>query len=440
MVLLTRLIGPANYGLYAGSLVLLVFFFDVAKVGVDIYLVRQEETPAEEVYNQASSFLLLSSLGLSGIGLLVSPLLGHWLGDPRFLTSLQVMLLGLPLMVLYAPARARLERALDFRNVAGIELTGQLLYYTLALTLAWRGFGVWAPVGGFFLWRIWMLGTSYVLSRYRPRWHWSPKMLREMLGYGLAYSASNWVWQLRTLVNPLIVGHFLGPAGVGYVAMAIRLVEVLSFVKNATWRLAIVALAKVQQDLPRLRRALEEAMGMQLLGLGPLLAGFALAAPWLIPFLFGERWTPVILVYPFIALSYLLNAVFNMHSSVLYVLQRNWSVTIFHVVHITLFAGAAWLLVDEIGILGYGLAEVVALASYPIIHFCVARLFAFNYRRAQRWLLAFVPPLFLPLTGLPWGLGLWAFTLGVLLLSGGAHAQIREYWLYVRRRTKHAGA
>lgn len=433
MILLTRLIGPGNYGIYAGSVALLFFASEVGRMGVDVYLVRREGEVSDEIYHQAFSLLLLSGLGLCTIGFLSAPLLSYWIDDPHFIISLQVMLLGMPLILLCVPATARLERALDFRKVAGIELSGQLLYYASALLLAWQGFGFWAPVCGFFVWKVWTLSSSYVLSRYLPRLYWSTSMIREMLTYGLSFSSSMWVWQLRKLVNPLIVGRFLGPEGMGYVALAIRLVEVLSFVKNATWRLAIVALAKVQRDPLRLRRALEEAMGMQLLGLGPLLAGFALLAPWLIPFLFGKSWNAVVLVFPFIALSYLLNAMFNMHSSVLYVLERNWSVTAFHVVHVVLFAGAALLLVDRLGLLGYGLAELVALASYPVIHFFAIGVLDFDYSRALPWLVAFVPPLFLPLTGLPWGLALWVSTLGVVLLSKGAHSQVRQYWFYLRK-------
>lgn len=434
MVLLTRLIGPANYGLYVGSLAIMLFLSEVARMGVDVYLVRREDAPPESVYHQAFSFLFLSGLSLGALGFLVTPVLVQWLWDPRFIPPLQILLLLLPVTLLSKPAVARLEWALDFHKVAGIELTGQVLHYALALVLAWRGYGVWAPVAGYALWQVWTVGAGHGLARYLPRWHWSPPLLREMLGYGLGVSSSLWIWRLRALVNPFVVGSFLGPEGVGYVALGIRMAETLSFVKNATWRLSIAALAKVQQDLPRLRRALEEAMGLQLLGLGPFLAGFALLAPWLLPFLFGDDWTPVLTIYPFIALGYLSNAVFNMHSSVLYVLQRNWSVTVFHLVHIALFAGTAWLLVDRLGLVGYGLAEVAALVSYVIVHLYVARLFDFGYGRAWPWFLAFAPPLFFPLVGLPWGLGLWAFAPAVVLFSGTARAQMKEYWSYIRRK------
>jgi PST family polysaccharide transporter len=118
-------------------------------------------------------------------------------------------------------------------------------------------------------------------------------------------------------------------------------------------------------------------------------------APWIIPALFGSRWLPVLEVYPFIALSYLANAAFTLHSSVLYVLQKNWQVTLFHLVHIALFAGAAVLFVPYIGVRGYGWAEVVALPSYIFMHASVvAYIGRPRYPHAAIWFTAWAIPLF----------------------------------------------
>jgi O-antigen/teichoic acid export membrane protein len=433
VLLLTRLIGPTNYGLYAGSLGILLFLSSVARMGVDVYLIRQEGVLDDVVYHQAFGFLLVSGFGLGGLGFLASPLVVHWVGDPRFLAPLRVLLLALPLTVLSSPAVARLERALDYQKVAGLELVGQLLYYALALPLAWRGFGVWAPIAGFSLSQAWGVGASYGLARYLPRLFWSPNLLREMLGYGLGYSVSSWAFKLRTLVNPLIVGPYLGAEGVGYVALASRFVETLGFVNTASYRISVAALAKVQQDLTRMRRAVEEGMVLQVMALGPLLAGFALLAPWLVPRLFGDQWSPVLIVFPFIALRFLVGAMFTLHTSVLYVFRRNWAMIICNSVHTGLLAGAALLLVPRLGLVGYGWAEVATFVDLLLIHFYSARILRFSYTQARRWVLAFVPPLFFPLVHSPWGLVLWAFPL-LLIFSGAARTQVREYWAYFREK------
>jgi PST family polysaccharide transporter len=112
-------------------------------------------------------------------------------------------------------------------------------------------------------------------------------------------------------------------------------------------------------------------MRLQTLAVGAPLAGFAIVAPYVMPVAFGIRWSPALRVYPFIAVGYLVSSVFNLHSSVLYLLRRNWSVTAFHSVHVIVFAGTAAFLVPRVGILGYGYAEVAALGSYLLLHYFI---------------------------------------------------------------------
>ncbi len=414
VVFLTRAIGPENYGLYASALGIVSYIGTMAGLGLNVYIIRRKNEPCIKIYNQA--FTLTFVTGVTGLllGVLAIPLLLRWYENPAFIPPLSAMLLTLPFTAMAGPAVARLERELNFKAVSAVELAGQFIYYLVALTLAYLGKGVWAPVAGYIVWQVCLFFGLCGVSHLTPRLYWSKPLLREMLGYGSGYSASIWVWQLRSLVNPLIVGRYMGPEEVGYVALVVRLVEALSFVKGAAWRLSIAALARLQEDYPQLKRAVEEAMTLQVLALGPILTVFACAAPLLLPVLFGDRWNIVLTIYPFVAFGCLVNAAFSMHSSVLYVLRRNLDVTIFHILHIILFAGSAFLFLPCFGLPGYGLAELAALLSYAMIHFQVNRIFTLSYTKAAPWLISFLPPLFMTIFTIPFGFFLWTPLLLVL--------------------------
>jgi O-antigen/teichoic acid export membrane protein len=392
----------------------MVFLSLVARAGVNVYLLRCEDTPSEAMYNQAFSFLLLSGISLGGLGLAAAPALGYWFNDDRFFPPLRVLLLVLPLTALSVPAVARLERALDYRSVAALELGQQLLFLIVALVLAWHGLGVWAPVAGYCASQVWMIAGSHALAGFWPRWHWSPALLREMLAYGLGYSASAWVWQLRELVNPLVVGRYAGAEAVGYVALVVRLVDTLGFVSGAIWRISIVALARLQRNRARLLDAVSEGMGLQVLASGPILAGFGWVAPMMLPVLLGPNWLPALAIYPFVALSHLAISAFSLYSSALYVLRRNWEVTRFHLAHVGLLAGAALLLVPRLGPIGYGWAEIVALGSYLVLHSSItAHIGRPEYAPSFLWLIAFSVPVF----GISLGPWVWLAILVPLLWS-----------------------
>lgn len=406
VVLLTRSIGPGAYGIYAGALGVYTFLYILSKWGTEVYLIRYEGEIQAQDYHQAFSLLLILGLAGAAMASLAAPLLGHWMNLEGFGPVAAVMFAGLPVNLLSVVPLAQLERELDYRKVAWVELSVQVTFYLVALPLAYSGAGSWAPVGGWWAQQLIALGLLYLLTSYRPRLHWETPRVRAMVGYGLGYSASTWAWQLRLLVNPLVVGRYAGAEVVGYVALAIRLVEVLSFAKSVGYRLSISALARFQQDRDRLASALTEGMQLQVLSLGFPLLAFGLLGPWIVPLSFGHRWLPILEVYPFIALGYLANSIFSLHSSALYVLRRNWEVTVFHLVHITLFAGTAFLLVPRLGAIGYGWAEVLALAGYAVIHFYVVRAIGSpGYRLAVAWGTAFILAFFWRELGLVTGLG-----------------------------------
>lgn len=430
-MLLTRMLGPGKLGLYAAAYGIFVYLQSLCQCGVAVFLIRAEEEPPRALYDQAFSLLLALGTGGVALGMASLPLLGHWMRIEGLApVAAALFLLLLPTCVGQVP-QARLERALDYRRVTWIEMGGLLANYGIALPLAYTTRSVWAMVAGIAVQAVLQAGLLFAAAGYRPRLAWSRARVREILGYGAGFSASLWIWQLRSLVNPLVVGRLGGVESVGYVALAVRLVEAMSFVRAATWRLSVAVLAKVQDDRARVLQVVREGMSLQVMALAPLLLGFGLVAPWVVPRVFGPEWEPVLVVYPFVALGYLVNSVFALHSSALYVLRRNWDVSLFHVVHVAIFAAAAALLVRAYGVVGYGWAEVAAFPSYLVIHLALARRLGVpRYADAAVWTLVILP-LFASSVG-PW---VWvAVTLPLLWTA--TRRQLVEYAGMLSRRVR----
>lgn len=424
VLVLTRLIGPTDYGLYAAAYQVTTFLALLARLGVDAWLVcRERDTP--EGYDQAFTIVAVSGILLATAGLALTAVADSLWNDPRFVSPVRVMLLILPITVLSAPAQARLERSLRYRAVAALELTGQLAYLAVAFAAALAGAGVGAPIAGYLTWQLWTWIGAAVLARQPPRWHWSRAEAVPLLRFAAGYSASRLIGQTRTLVNPVVVGGLLGPAAVGIVALAIRIGEALSFLRSAIWRIGLPALSRVQHDPRRFRAALEDAMGYQVLAVGPFLAVFALVAPAVVPAVFGERWQHVTEVFPPLAVALLIHALYNPTTAAMHVKGRNGAVLRFYVAHFVVFATASYVLVDAVGIAGYGWAELVAIGTYAVLHRAAQSTIGFGYAAALPWLIAFVPPMFAPLVDLDVRFLLWLPAAAALCLPA-ARRQLTE--------------
>jgi O-antigen/teichoic acid export membrane protein len=433
LILLTRALGPAAYGLWAAAFSVYSYISGLSRWGVDVYLIRRKEEPQPQDYNQAFSLLLLAGLLSAGLAILALPFIESWVRLEGFSPIAITLFAGFPVTLLRLVPLARLERALAYRKIALVELMGQATIYVVAVPLAYQGLGPWAPVAGTWASQLVTLGLFYRMSGWWPRLHWDAVRVRAMLRYGFGFSASEGIWNLGNLVNPLIVGRYVGAEGVGQVALAIRLVEQLSnIVLLPVGRLSIPIFARLQDDRARLASALTQAISLQFMVLGPILAGFGLAAPWIVPLLLGARWLPALEVYPFIAVAYLSASSSGLLSTVLFVLGRLWEVAIFRLAHLILFAGSALLLVPHLGSVGYGWADVVALPSYALLLTWVT-VYVGRPISAQAgvWLVSWTVPLF------SWQLGPWTWVGAIVpLLWPATRRELLQTIAMVRRRIR----
>jgi O-antigen/teichoic acid export membrane protein len=234
-----------------------------------------------------------------------------------------------------------------------------------------------------------------------------------MLAFGVAYTASQRAWQLRALINPLVVGRFVGAEGVAFVSLAIRIAEGLGFLRQAASRLAIASLSRLQHDANLLRSSLQKALRGQVIILGPLLDAFALASPFVIHHFLTDRWAPVQHIYPLVALAVLINSIYNLQAAALFVAGRQWIILFAYVCHVALFAAGAFVLVPRTGLLGYGLADLLACAAYPLLQIRTSKTIGTMPHTLWMWVLVFGLPLFAPYAGIVWSIAL--FALAVLL-------------------------
>ncbi len=394
MLVMTWWIGPHAYGLFVTGMGFVACLAAMARGGVDTYLIRNEDTPDGRMYAVAATFVLMASVLLAIAGAGAIPLLIHWYGNAEFVPAYGVLLASVPIAGLTGVPMAKLERALDFRRVATIEGVGQLAGLAVSAWLAWAKTGVWAVVAGQMACQAFTLGGTILASSLAFRLCFDAKQMRRMLSFGAGLTASQRVWQLRTLVNPLLVGRFAGADAVAYVALAARIAEALGTLRLAAGRIVIAALARVRERQEQFQRVLERALLVQVVTLGPLLCGVAVLGPFLLTHMLGVRWTASLVVYPFVAAGVLVNSIYNLQASALFVAGKQWVVVRWYTVHLILLTAATLILLPKLGILGYGWAELLACIAYFGIHRDLGKVAAISYRQLGICMAVFLPLLF----------------------------------------------
>ncbi|CAH2604437.1 Oligosaccharide flippase family protein [Rhodovastum atsumiense] len=289
---IARIVGPAELGVGAAAVAVHILVW-VAVNGLFADPLVQRAGLTDE---EASSAFWASVLGgVIGVGLQVA---AGWavmaaIGDPRLLAMTLVLAATLPLVGAGGAMQGLLTRQRQYRVLAGRTLLGQGLGTLVGMALAWGGAGAWALVlqqlttslgGALAL----LLGGGW---RPRPVLRLAPVLA--LLRFGAPLVASTLVVNGRYRLFAVLIGGTAGPAALGQVHMAFRLVDtVRELACTAMWRLSLPSLSERQGDLPALRRAVSRLVELSGVVLFPAMGALLVIIDPLVHLLLGPGWAP----------------------------------------------------------------------------------------------------------------------------------------------------
>jgi O-antigen/teichoic acid export membrane protein len=291
MVVLARLVSPAEFGRYAISAIALDLA-GITVVGVGGSLV-QRKTVTREHLQAAFALALLSSVALVAVTLVVAELIITPIFGARtaFLVALST-----PLCLILGASTvptARLQRRLSLRRLSAADLCNAIIRAVASIALAIAGLRGEALVLGALLGGV----ASTVLL-----WCWAAPPLprlrrreaRELIGYGgpASLAAASWVGFRNC--DYAIVGARLGTLSAGFYYRAYTLaVEYQKKVSQVLGTVGFPVLARTgsRAEADALRTQMIRRMTMLLF---PCLTLGAALAPVAMPWLFGPRWNPAI--------------------------------------------------------------------------------------------------------------------------------------------------
>ena len=403
LLVIAKILGPKQYGIVTLALGIFYFLIWTGRLGLNTYLVRQPDLP-EDGLTQVVGFYNTVGVGLCLLLWFLTPLASWWTGEPNVTIALQWLMPAVWLDMVSLAAIGMLERELRFAEVGLIEGIAKITNY--GFSIPWvlmmdPSQGYLGPIFGTVVEFTVKMVLTYCFYpiKWSLRWQWS--FLKPALVYGLTYSGSDLILNLRTLRVPILVSRFVSVEAVGITNMAIRLVEQLSLLRLVMRRMSISVIAKLIHDPQATRKAISKGMAYQALMIGPVCAGFAVCASWVIPVMFDEKWLPSAQIFPLIALGTVVSAVFDLHTATLYAAGHNREVAKVNISYVGVLWVACWgliiflqLLNKDYAIWGYSISEIVALPSFFLIHrsfskFCGAP----DYRLAFWLIIAAIPPL-----------------------------------------------
>ncbi len=284
-----RLLSPDDYGLMALCMVVVSVLTGFAEFGLGSSLVQATNLDQQQLSRVAGAILTLN-IGSGLLMALGAPLLAKLLGNAELTPLLQVLSLHFVFPAIDTVPYSVAYRSMRFKRLAGVEVAVTMLGGLSTLALAWIGAGVWALIVGNLL-SACLRTVLYVSLGGFVRPSFDFRGIGPHIRFGGVVTVSRLIWQLTSQADVLIAGRLFRPDAVGEYSVSTHLATLpMSKVMGIVNQTAFPTVARLQDELARLRQQLLRSLRLLAAAAIPTMWGLSSVADEFVDVILGEQW------------------------------------------------------------------------------------------------------------------------------------------------------
>lgn len=290
-IILARILGPAEYGLFALGAIVLTFSNFFSDIGISYGLI-QKKTVSDEDIKFVFTWQLILGTAVAIVVFFLADVLADFFREPRMVQVIHVMSVICLLSALSSIPGNLLKRNLDFKSIQMSHLASYACaYIVVAIPLALMGQQVWALVAAYVTNALLNLLFLYNRSRHPIGLRLHEDEQSRLISYGAKVFGTNFVNWITGNIDRVLVGRLFSPAETGLYSVSYNLVygpatTGIGVIQSALFSTS----ARAQDDFDRLRKAFLMMSGAMTLFAFPIFFGMAAASETILQSLYGDSW------------------------------------------------------------------------------------------------------------------------------------------------------
>lgn len=301
LLILARVLTPADFGLVALAMSLVVVIDAILEIPVTQALVRLEEIDDQHLHTAFTLSMARSVLLATIVFVALWPfaVLNH---KPQLIPLIAFLALGPFIKGFYSPAMVHYVRGLGFKQTFLLEFGGKIFAFTAAVVTLFAGGSYWAIAANFVGASAASTLISYWLAPYLPRF--SLARLRDFSGFMGWFTAAQLVSAANWQYDRLLIGLASDQASLGRYAVAsdVATTPTQSLIGPAL-QPVMAAFAMISKDRDRLKKAFLKAARFVMMISVPASVGLSLSSDLAIRLMLGANWVEATPYLSILALS-----------------------------------------------------------------------------------------------------------------------------------------
>jgi len=308
-LVLVRLLAPEAFGIVAAVNSAVGLISVVTQLGLGVAIVRSSDASDEVVGTLFWTSVAIGTVAAAATAV-ASGSLAALVGVPSAAPYLAVLALTILFHMTAAVPRALLQRQLRFRRMYGVQTAAMAAYVMTQVSLAFLGFGAWSVIIGQIVNAALLLMGFMIGARWRPRFVFSPSVLRRVVGFSASILASTMLTHVLKNADYWVVGRRGGAAVLGFYFVSYVLPNIIRLrISTMALDVLLPVFAGVRHDPGRLRRAFLNSLRLQVFIGCPALVGIAVLARPIVLTFFGPQWRDAVLPMQILSVAAIVDVV-----------------------------------------------------------------------------------------------------------------------------------
>jgi len=308
-VILARLMSPREFGLIAMATIFTSFAALFSDLGLGAAIIQKSDIEERHLSTVFWINIVAGTL-ITALVIAAAPLIAMFYQEPALRLLTMVIAFNFVIGAFKVVHNALLQKAMNFRKSALIEITSVFISGSTAAVAALSGWGVWSIVTQSLV----LTSTSVIMvwlcSTWRPTLNCDTKAFRELIGFSfnlLGFNVLNY-W-IRNL-DHVLVGKFISSAALGIYIRAYGLMMLpVSQISNVLARVMFPAMSAIQKDINKSKEVYLRATRIIALVTFPLMVGMLVVAEPFVLTVYGNNWQEVIPILKIFCLNGALQSV-----------------------------------------------------------------------------------------------------------------------------------
>lgn len=311
-IVLARILEPELYGTIALVTVITSILQVFVDSGMANALIQKKDTDDldySSVFYFNVAFCLVLYIGL----FFAAPLISRIYGSPDLVPVIRVLGLTIVVSGVKNVQQAYVAKTMQFRRFFFSTLGGTLFSAVVGITMAYRGFGIWALVAQQLLNVTVNTAILWLTVGWKPKLMFSLRRLGGLVSYGWKLLASALLDTVYLKLYQVVVGLKYTSSDLAYYNKADQLpLLVVENINSSIDSVLLPVLSAEQDSKEAVRDMTRRAIKTSTYIMMPMMAGLAVCAEPLVRLLLTDKWLPCV---PYMQVFCIVYAFYPLHTA-----------------------------------------------------------------------------------------------------------------------------